>query len=168
VSEAVLGARLLIAFGPPYSGKGVLAEHLNDAGLVHYVIDQDDLRTEVAGDPGDLSHEPEALSLCAEIVEQRMLINERTLLVYSFVDATSLGGLLEIASRFDELTCLIIMDSDVDVALRRHREQPRYRLSENQIVGLYSTMQQIDPNSLGFTFVVGSVLAIAVEGQDDW
>lgn len=167
MSNAVLDAKLLAAIGPPYAGQHGLADHLFESGITPFVIDERAcLRpsTEVI----EVSDETSILEEAGNLLFDRMLVNERTLLSVAFLSVEGLTHLLNLIARYRaEPVCLLSLDASLEVAIERHRGARRYNVDDDHLKHLYAAMKALDLSLLGIPVVGATALTYAVEGRDD-
>lgn len=168
-SKQLIESRLLLPIGPPYSGKHLIAEYLHDAGLLDHLLDLDaepDGSTHSARVPHASNLVSGRVSSYEYAVEIRMRVNERSLLLCSFLDGAELFDLMALAAHYADTTCLILMRYDVDLALERLASDPNPMCEPQVLIDAYKRIENIDLENLGIPYVHWDTLALALSGRD--
>lgn len=145
----------------------MLAEYLSESGLISFVIDEHRClgRDEEAIDIAD---EKSMMRESEELVFDRLLVNERTLLSILLLSLDGMTQLLNLVNRWRaEPLCLLDLDVRLDAAIVHHRSERKYNLNDDALSQLYAAMGAVDLSSRGLPVVGATALTYAVEGRDD-
>lgn len=163
----VLEAKVLVAIGPPYSGKQTLGEYLFEGGLIPFIIDERNCLP-LLGDRKLGPDDEEALFDEAEnLLFDRILVNERTLFSPTFFSGTGLFRLLSACTRWSQDICIVEMGGTAELAIERHNELQRYDVTAQDIQRAYSAAREAKLSALGFPTVTARALIHGIDGRDD-